>query len=238
MNHKTNILKIIFILSAFFCVSFVSAATLIGSVDLSKDNKVKVCRDVTCSNPIPGTIDFNTSDGSPLVIDKDKNISGKAWGGDLGWITFNPPYGGVFFADLTTGLLKGTAWSETSGAINFSVTGQKVIIDLVTGEWNGWAWVSGPYSGWIKFDCKVASCVHTIWRTPPDVEPPQKDSIVSPTPVIAEVKNQMPNNFNTVINTVGQKINDFINSAIRITGDTYNYLFSYLINLRNSVLNN
>ena len=53
-----------------------------------------------------------------------------------------PPYGGVFFADPATGLLKGTAWSETSGAINFSVTGQKVIIDPKTGEWNGWAWAS------------------------------------------------------------------------------------------------
>ena len=95
--------------------------------------------------------------------------------GRLGWITLGPDKngkGGLYFVDPSEseanpkiGLLKGTAWSEISGPINFSVTGQKVVIDPVSGEWEGWAWASGPYGGWVKFDCKdPSSCVRTTWR--------------------------------------------------------------------------
>ena len=156
----------IFIFASFF-VFFNIAGARTASVDtLPKENEAKVCKDVTCANPKPGIIYFKVSSDSPLVIDTDKGLSGRVWGDEMGWITFNPPYGGVFFADPKTGLLKGTAWSENSGAINFSVTGQKVTIDPKTGEWNGWAWASGPYGGWIKFDCAdPASCVRTVWNT-------------------------------------------------------------------------
>ena len=163
MTQKAYIKKIILIALAFFIFSASESLAMTGSVDLSKDNKVKVCKDVTCANPKPGIIDFNVSGGSPLVIDTEKGISGKVSGNELGWITFNPADGGVFLADPATGLLKGTASTENSGPLNFSVTGQKVIIDPLTGEWNGWAWAAGSYGGWIKFDCKNASCVKIIW---------------------------------------------------------------------------
>ncbi len=128
-------------------------------------NQAKVCRDVTCSNPPPTIVDFNKKSDFPLVIDSVLGLSGKVWGGDLGWITFNPPFGGVRFADLSTGRLTGTAWSQTSGVINFDVTGQQVTIDPKTGEWRGWAWASGPYGGWIKFDCDDPdACVRSTWR--------------------------------------------------------------------------
>jgi len=137
----------------------------VTSIDHSVNNKVKVCKDVTCTNPEPGIIDFGKSpDNSPLKVDSVNGISGAVFGGELGIINFQPPYGGVYFANPATGLLKGTAWSETSGSINFSVTGQKVIINPKTGEWSGWAWASGPYGGWIKFDCNTGSCVKTTWR--------------------------------------------------------------------------
>ena len=251
-----------------------------GSIDVSIENKAKVCKDVSCTNPTPGIIDFNNSDDSPLIIDTKKGISGKVWGNELGWIIFNPPYGGVFFDNSATGLLKGTAWSETSGAVNFSVTGQKVIINPVTGEWNGWAWASGPYGGWIKFDCKAASCVRTIWKEKTEallpsipstnIQSPQESS---PTPVveenvsltpsntfidIKEIASSVLNNFSSsfvnlfkgtkeTINEkseiIGDTFNifiasstDLLNKSAQITSTVYNYIFSTLINLRNSFL--
>ncbi|PIP68736.1 hypothetical protein CO033_02990 [Candidatus Nomurabacteria bacterium CG_4_9_14_0_2_um_filter_32_10] len=150
--QKITLLMFIFII--YFGFVFIINAGVV------KNSQAKVCRDVACENP--EIIYFNTFEDNPLIIDIEKGLSGKVWGGEFGWITFNPPYGGVFFADTSTGLLKGTAWSETSGAINFSVTGQKVVINPTTGEWNGWAWASGPYGGWIKFDCSdISSCVKT-----------------------------------------------------------------------------
>ncbi|HAS80664.1 MAG: hypothetical protein UR25_C0002G0004 [Candidatus Nomurabacteria bacterium GW2011_GWE1_32_28] len=158
--------KIIFIVGIFviyFCIASMVEADIVVS------NQAKVCRDIICENS--EIINFNISENDSFFIDKEKGLSGKVWGGGLGWITFNPSDGGVSFADDTTGLLKGTALSETSGVINFSVTGQKVIVDPTTGEWNGWAWASGPYGGWIKFDCNdPSSCVRTTWRNESEVE--------------------------------------------------------------------
>lgn len=272
MKQKTYVLKIIFsifIINMFFVfavsTSFAEKDTKIGSIDMSVENKVKVCKDVACAKP--EIIDFRISDGYTIIIDKEKGISGKAWGGELGWITFSPrflprlgeaggeagnyPDGGVFFADpprlasgeagSKTGLLKGTAWSENSGAINFSVTGQKVVIDPKTGEWKGWAWASGPYGGWVKFDCKDKSCVHTIWS-----EKNEKETSSD----IESTKTSSSNFFNAIKETVSEKskiisntFNIFITSSVdlfnkagQITADTYNFLYSNLIDLRSSVL--
>ncbi len=152
----------------------------------SVNDEVKVCKDVTCTNPKPGIIYFKLSDNSPsglspLVVNRVNGISGEVWGNQLGVINFQPPYGGVSFANPKTGLLKGTAWSETSGVINFSVTGQKVIIDPKTGKWSGWAWASGPYGGWIQFDCNAGSCVQTVLHNQDkkvEKEHKKKDSVV------------------------------------------------------------
>ncbi len=143
---------------------FAQVGDKIGVIDMSADNKIKVCKDVTCTDPVPGLIDFEISDGSPLVINKENQIIGKVWGNELGFISFKHDQGGVTFANPETGLLKGTAWSDQFGEINFSVTGQQVVIDPQTGEWQGWAWVAGPYGGWIKFDCSDDSCVRTTWH--------------------------------------------------------------------------
>ncbi|MFA5937073.1 MAG: hypothetical protein WC822_04315 [Candidatus Paceibacterota bacterium] len=161
------ILILIIIGSVFFIFKTTTKSTenknLVGYIDMSAENKAKVCKDPTCTNPKPGIIDFEVSNQAPLMIDSENNISGKIFGDELGWITFNPSQGGVYL-DASTGLLKGMASSETSDIINFEVKGQKVIIDPNTGEWNGWAWASGPYGGWIKFDCKDHSCVRVKWE--------------------------------------------------------------------------
>ena len=216
-----NFILIISLAFIFFALAVSESFAMTGSVDLSKDNKVKVCKDVTCANPKPGIIDFNVSGGFPLVIDTEKGISGKVWGDELGWITFNLPYGGVYFADPATGLLKGTAWNENSDVINFSVTGQKVIIDPVTGEWNGWAWASGKYGGWIKFDCKNASCVKTIWN--------KEESIPIPPPSHANEKVETVQNppsinfFSILIKTIDDKI--------KAIDNLYNHTVSFFTNI-------
>ncbi len=156
-------------------------------------NQAKVCRDVTCSNPPPAIIDFNKKSDSPLVIDSVLGLSGKVWGGDLGWIIFNPPFGGVRFADLSTGRLTGTAWSQTSGIINFDVTGQQVVIDPKTGEWRGWAWASGPYGGWIKFDCEDReACVRSTWRGNSGNTPGQNGAAPGTVPSLPVMPNPAP----------------------------------------------
>src|SRR3990167_11555702 len=138
-----------------------------ADLDSSAQNTAKVCKDVSCINPPPGIIAFKIGK-SPLIVDSNTGVKGTIWGNELGDIVFNPNKGGVHFKDPQTGLLSGTASyndGSISGLINFSVTGQKVVIDPKTGEWKGWAFASGPKGGWIKFDCQdPASCVRTTWR--------------------------------------------------------------------------
>ena len=167
LTSRTLIL-ITLLLNLFFVfgVHFVFADETVPSatLDSSAENKIKVCKDPTCENPKPAIIDFNNNDGSPLSIEKGKYVVGKAWSKELGWVTFDSAPGGVYISDPETGLLKGIAWSEKSGAINFGVTGQELKMDPFTGEWSGWAWASGPLGGWIKFNCKESSCLRMTWN--------------------------------------------------------------------------
>ena len=115
---------------------------------------------------------------------------------------------GVYVANPGTGLLAGVT-KTASGYINFSVTGQKVIIDPTSGEWSGWAWATGPSGGWVKFDCtKTASCVKTI-----KVETPQS---------VQKKKNVSSKNHSLeFLEKTMQKIEDFYNiignSAINLS---------------------
>lgn len=226
MNMNKNDFKKIFLLIIIFFVFDANLGMAEGLVDYSAENKIKVCRDVTCTNPPPEIIYFENGGDSPLIVNAEKGLSGRAWGGELGWVTFNPPYGGVFFADTNTGLLKGTAWSETSGAINFSVTGQKVTIDPKTGEWNGYAFASGPYGGWIKFDCKEDSCL----KTTPYLETKKENKIIEKKiePIKTEIKKEKIN-----LNIIPFKdsfINLFEGTKIAISIST-NLFYKSFINL-------
>ena len=132
------------------------------TADSMYPNKVLVCRDTTCTNPTPYVLEFNKHRGQPFVIEENGTVTGEIWGNELGWISMNAPYNGVYVNE--NGLMDGRAWSETSGVINFSVTGQEVSINKNIGEVSGWAWAGGPYGGWVKFDCAFGSCLHTTWR--------------------------------------------------------------------------
>lgn len=209
--------------------------TTVGYIDTSVRNKVKVCKDSACANekagtlqfPTSGFIDFNVASKTPLTIDSVNGIKGKVWGDELGWVTFNPPYGGVFFADPATGLLKGTAWSQTSGAINFAVTGQKVVIDPTTGEWSGWAWASGPYGGWIKFDCAVGSCVHSTWRGVPG----NQVSNTTPSVPLSGETNTNTTDVQSSLNTTPPDKGDVGGLTGKILGNVFNNFVMSFVNI-------
>ncbi len=155
-----------------------------GTIDTSF-KYTRVCTDGTCStystvNWAP-TINGSTPGASAVAI-ADTGITGNAWGDSIGWINFKPTGYGVT-VNATTGALGGYAYANTGGWINFSPTGYGVTINS-SGQFNGWAWVSGPNGGWMRFDCTVpATCIKTDWRpigsrsptptpTPPGNGPP------------------------------------------------------------------
>ncbi len=233
--------------------------------DASINDEVKVCKDVTCTNPKPGIIYFKSSINSPsglspLVVSSVNGVSGEVWGNQLGTINFQPPYGGVYFANPETGLLKGTAWSETSGVINFSVTGQKVIIDPKTGKWSGWAWASGPYGGWIQFDCNTGSCVQTTWNNQNkkvEKKHKTKDSVVKKSHeddyFSLAFKNVLPSviqsweklgqiiinesrTVNSGFDILISKLTNYSNQTGEFVNDTYNSVYNSANNMYNSTV--
>ncbi len=100
-------------------------------------------------------------------------ITGYAWSDNIGWIQFNPSFGGVNYA-TSSGQLSGYAWSDNIGWIKFNglsadsgVGGTGPVASTSTGLISGWAracagTISGDCSsmtsrtdgwdGWIKFD--------------------------------------------------------------------------------------
>ena len=62
---------------------------------------------------------FNEVKGAPSNIPAGSvRVSGEAWSSNIGWIKFDPSYGGVFY-NQTTGNLSGYAWSSNIGWIKF-----------------------------------------------------------------------------------------------------------------------
>ncbi len=158
---KTKHIKL-YTLALFSTLSLSFASLEIGYVD-SVSHYAKVCHNVSCSSY--GNINFlptQTSTSSPVVI-TDTNITGYLWGDELGWINLAPTGAGVT-VDPNTGILYGTAFSQSSGWVNFRPTNGGVSINA-NGEFVGYAWNGGEYGGWIKFDCAdSSSCVKTDWR--------------------------------------------------------------------------
>lgn len=159
---KTKYIKLVLV--SFLLTGATSLASLdVGYID-STSHYAKVCHDVSCSSY--GNINFlptQTNATSPVVI-TDTAITGYLWGDELGWINLAPTGAGVT-VDPNTGILYGTAFSQSSGWVNFRPTNGGVVINA-NGELSGYAWNGGEYGGWIKFDCAAAaSCVKTNWRT-------------------------------------------------------------------------
>jgi hypothetical protein len=103
-----------------------------------------------------------TNAPAAVALSDASGITGYAWGDELGWINFTPSSGGLNL-NPNTGAVVGMAWSATTGWINFAPTNGGVSINT-NGEFTGWAWASGAYGGWIKFNCgDPNACVKTDW---------------------------------------------------------------------------
>jgi hypothetical protein len=114
-----------------------------------------------------GWINFNPSQG-PGVTVTDAAVTGYAWGENIGWINLGPTTGGV--VNDGEGHLSGFAWGENIGWINFAPTGGGVTIDPVTGNFSGLAW--GENIGWISFASTgpVTYGVTTSWQGTADTD--------------------------------------------------------------------
>ena len=163
MRHINIYLRVILCCMCLIFSISTQASTSVGTID-SAYKITRICQDVSCGTY--GSINFSPTGSTPLSI-TDSGITGYAWGDQVGWINMSPVGGGVF-VNPNTGVLTGTAFSSVSGWINFSPTGQGVtLVDNGAGSnFSGYAWVSGAYGGWLRFDCtQVSTCVKTDWRT-------------------------------------------------------------------------
>lgn len=161
LNMKSVYVFILFIL--FLLPVNIYASVSNGTIDIDNKNAL-ICHSVDCTTPTPGIINFSPTGVIPVTISDVQGIDGIAWGDKIGFINLDPTGDEGLIIDPSTGIITGKAWSQVSGWINFSVTGQTVKINQ-DGEFEGWAWTGGPYGGWIKFDCStVGACVKTDWR--------------------------------------------------------------------------
>jgi hypothetical protein len=148
------------------------SSSSVGTIDASF-KLTKICQDVSCTtfgnaNWKP-TLNAMTPGALPVTI-SDTSITGHVWGDQIGWINLAPTGAGIF-VNPTTGLITGKAFASGGSWINFNPTGQSVaLVDNGTGSnFFGWAWVSGPYGGWMNFDCSgLGVCIKTDWRTIPN----------------------------------------------------------------------
>ena len=138
-------------------------------------NLTRICQNIACSrygnvNWKP-TLNANTTGATPVTI-TDSGISGYLWGDEIGWINLQPTGAGVT-VNPNTGALSGYAYASVGSWINFSPTaisgGPPVGVSInSSGQFTGWAYVSGIYGGWMEFDCLSAStCIQTDWRSVP-----------------------------------------------------------------------
>jgi hypothetical protein len=177
-NTIKNLIKNMVFMAVLFVPSFALASSSVGTID-SGFKLTKVCQDVACTtygnaNWKP-TLNSMTPGALPVTI-TDSSITGHIWGDQIGWINLAPTGAGIFVSP-SSGVITGKAFATGGSWINFNPTGQSVtLVDNGSGsDFFGWAWVSGPYGSWMKFDCSgVGVCIKTDWRTVPNriVVPP------------------------------------------------------------------
>jgi len=147
----------------------------------------KICQDVACSvygsmNWLP-TINGSTP-GATAVSITDSGLTGNLWGSEVGWVNLSPTGSGVTI-NPATGALSGNAYANTGGWINFrptQVAGNPTVGVTInsSGEFEGYAYVTGIKGGWMKFDCTDPTlCIKTDWR------PTGSRTAVTPTPAPA-----------------------------------------------------
>lgn len=159
--------KIVLVVSfyIFFPASVLLASESSSTIEAGSATS-RICHDAACSDY--GSVNWRPT-GATAVSVTDSGLSGYAWGDEIGWINLDPTDSGVSI-NTTTGALSGYAFANTGSWINFNPTDVSGGTDVGVvingdGEFTGWAWVSGAYGGWMKFDCTSANtCVKTDWR--------------------------------------------------------------------------
>jgi hypothetical protein len=160
-NIFRNKTKILFVSLLFFGVLFLGNLTMtkasssVGSID----SIYKYAKGVGNGNV---KINFGIFEGSLTVVITDKNITGFAWGENIGWLNLSPSGGGVL--NNNEGALSGYATSEYGGLVDF-----KGVTINSSGEFMGYA--NSEKLGQISFNCaNNNSCmvddfkVKTDWR--------------------------------------------------------------------------
>ncbi len=168
MNARVSVA--LFACAVFFlCAVPAVASETNGTIDVS-NKYARLCLDSSCTSyttvNFAPTINSNTPGAATIAI-TDSGITGNAWGEGIGWINMRPTGYGVS-VNANTGALSGYAYSMTGGWINFNPTGGGVSINS-SGQFTGWAWVSGSNGGWLRFSCSISgACVQTDWRPVPN----------------------------------------------------------------------
>lgn len=185
MNKKTILTILFFLLTPLGAYASETSGTI-----LSGYGATKICKDVSCG--VFGNINWRptingSTTGATAVTITDSGLSGNLWGDEVGWVNLAPTGSGVTI-NASTGALSGYAYANTGGWINFRPTqtsGNPTVGVTInsSGEFTGYAYVSGLNGGWMKFDCASGStCIKTDWRPIPNRTVP-----VVPTPVIGVV---------------------------------------------------
>lgn len=162
-KHSRNILIMFVVIGCLGCfiwsVNIAKASSSIGTID----SVYKYAKGVSSNNI---KINFGLFKGSVNVLVTDTNITGFAWGENIGWINLSPDGGGVI--NNGQGVLSGLATSEFGGLINFKPANGGVTINS-SGEFLGYA--QSEKFGLISFNClNNNSCavddfkVKTDWR--------------------------------------------------------------------------
>lgn len=155
----------IFFAFVIFFPLITNASESSGTIE-SGSFSARICKNTTCT--LYGSVNWKPTGSTPVQI-ADSGLSGYVWGSEIGFINLNPTSAGVSI-NSSTGALSGHAFSNTGSWINFNPSdvsgGTDVGVSINTsGEFVGWAWVSGVNGGWMKFDCSsVNTCVKTDWR--------------------------------------------------------------------------
>jgi hypothetical protein len=158
-------LSIIFLLTLTAFTGSTFASETNGTIE-SGNASARICKDASCATY--GSVNWKPT-GSTAVAITDSGLTGYIWGNEIGWGNLAPTGSGVTI-NTTTGALSGYAYANTGSWINFNPTdisgGTDVGVTInSSGQFVGWAWVSGVYGGWMKFDCALAAtCVKTDWR--------------------------------------------------------------------------
>ena len=191
MNVRRLLISVVAVLGFFLPMA---AFATTGTID-STYHTARLCANVDGNGDchLYSLVNWNVQNwiGAPAYVSTDpvsvtdSGLSGYIFSDNAGWIKLGPASPAptvpgctashVEMSPANSGVLTGCGWGGDSGGwTNFLPTfggsppagDHGVEIDPTTGEFSGYAWISG--AGWMDFDCtKINACVKTSWRPTP-----------------------------------------------------------------------